>query len=167
MTDRFIPSNCESCCYAVKITKRELGEEKKEIGGGEVEHILSLSYGKDSLACLGAIEELGWPMNRIIHAEVWVTDTIQADLPPIMGKRVGQMVGWPMIKGCDIQSSCKSEPLAKATKGAISYWGIAADEPNRIKKHKSKPNVRMPLRMLSIMRDEANELSKVTAQLNG
>ena len=26
-----------------------------------MEHILSLSYGKDSLACLGAIERLGWP----------------------------------------------------------------------------------------------------------
>lgn len=45
------------------------------------EHILSLSYGKDSLACLGAIEELGWPLDRIIHAEVWATDTIPADLP--------------------------------------------------------------------------------------
>lgn len=29
------------------------------------EHILSLSYGKDSLACLGAIEQLGWPLDRI------------------------------------------------------------------------------------------------------
>ena len=28
------------------------------------EHILSLSYGKDSLACLGAIEQLGWPLDR-------------------------------------------------------------------------------------------------------
>lgn len=36
-----------------------------------MEHVLSLSYGKDSLACLGAIEELGWPLDRIIHAEVW------------------------------------------------------------------------------------------------
>lgn len=26
------------------------------------EHILSLSYGKDSLACLGAIKALGWPL---------------------------------------------------------------------------------------------------------
>lgn len=26
-----------------------------------MEHILSLSYGKDTLACLGAIEKLGWP----------------------------------------------------------------------------------------------------------
>lgn len=48
------------------------------------EHILSLSYGKDSLACLFAIEELGWPLDRIVHAEVWATDTIPADLPPMV-----------------------------------------------------------------------------------
>ena len=49
-----------------------------------MEHILSLSYGKDSLACLGAIEQLGWPLDRIIHAEVWATNTIPADLPPMV-----------------------------------------------------------------------------------
>lgn len=48
------------------------------------EYVLSLSYGKDSLACLGAIEELGWPLDRIIHAEVWATDDIPADLPPMV-----------------------------------------------------------------------------------
>lgn len=48
------------------------------------EHILMLSYGKDSLACLGAIKELGWPLDRIIHAEVWATDDIPADLPPMV-----------------------------------------------------------------------------------
>ena len=48
------------------------------------EHILSLSYGKDSLACLGAIKLLGWPLDRIVHAEVWATDTIPADLPPMV-----------------------------------------------------------------------------------
>lgn len=47
-------------------------------------HSLSLSYGKDSLACLGAIEQLGWPLERIIHAEVWATDDIPADLPPMV-----------------------------------------------------------------------------------
>lgn len=51
---------------------------------GTIEHILSLSYGKDSLACLGAIEKLGWPLDRIVHAEVWATDTIPADLPPMV-----------------------------------------------------------------------------------
>lgn len=48
------------------------------------EYVLSLSYGKDSLACLGAIEELGWPLDRIVHAEVWATDDIPADLPPMV-----------------------------------------------------------------------------------
>lgn len=49
-----------------------------------MEHVLSLSYGKDSLACLRAIELLGWPLDRIVHAEVWATDTIHADLPPMV-----------------------------------------------------------------------------------
>lgn len=48
------------------------------------EHILSLSYGKDSTACLGAIEQLGWPLDRIVTADVWATDTIPADLPPMV-----------------------------------------------------------------------------------
>lgn len=49
-----------------------------------MDYILSLSYGKDSLACLGAIEKLGWQLDRIVHAEVWATDTIPADLPPMV-----------------------------------------------------------------------------------
>lgn len=48
------------------------------------EYILSLSYGKDSIAYLEAIKELGYPLDRIIHAEVWATDTIPADLPPMV-----------------------------------------------------------------------------------
>lgn len=46
-----------------------------------MQYILSLSYGKDSMACLGAIEQLGMPLDRIITADVWATDTISADLP--------------------------------------------------------------------------------------
>ena len=48
------------------------------------EHILSLSYGKDSMACFGACEILGWPIDRVVTAEVWATDTIPADLPPMV-----------------------------------------------------------------------------------
>lgn len=48
------------------------------------QYILSLSYGKDSLACLAAIEQLGWPLDRIVHSEVWATNTIPADLPPMI-----------------------------------------------------------------------------------
>ena len=50
----------------------------------ENQYILSLSYGKDSLACLEAIKLLGLPLDRIIHAEIWATDTIPADLPPMV-----------------------------------------------------------------------------------
>ena len=50
----------------------------------ETINVLSLSYGKDSLACLGACEKLGWKIDRIIHAEVWATDDISADLPPML-----------------------------------------------------------------------------------
>ena len=49
-----------------------------------MEYVLSLSYGKDSLACLFAVEQLGWPLDRIIHAEVWATDDIPADHPPMV-----------------------------------------------------------------------------------
>lgn len=48
-------------------------------------HILSLSYGKDSIACIHVIRDvLGWPLDRIVHAEVWATPTIPADLPPMV-----------------------------------------------------------------------------------
>lgn len=133
-----------------------------------MEHILSLSYGKDSLACLGAIEELGWPLDRIIHAEVWATDTIPADPPPMVefkkeadaiikerrgiavehvksdrtaesiiyhkrekGKRIGQIAGWPLIRGCELQKYLKVKPMRNAQRGNITYLGIAADETSR------------------------------------
>lgn len=45
----------------------------------------SISYGKDSLAMLHVITNiLHKPLDRIITAEVWATDTIQADLPPMV-----------------------------------------------------------------------------------
>lgn len=47
-------------------------------------HVLSLSYGKDSMACLGAIEQLGWPLDEIYHVEIWATQDIPADLPPML-----------------------------------------------------------------------------------
>lgn len=49
-----------------------------------MQYVASLSYGKDSMAMLEAIKMLGWPLDRIITAEVWATDTIPADLPPMV-----------------------------------------------------------------------------------
>lgn len=47
-------------------------------------YVAMISYGKDSLAMLEAIKQLGYPLDRIIHTEIWATDTISADLPPMM-----------------------------------------------------------------------------------
>lgn len=49
-----------------------------------MEYVLSLSYGKDSIACIEAIKQLDLPLDRIIHAELWATDTISADLPSMV-----------------------------------------------------------------------------------
>ena len=46
--------------------------------------ILNLSYGKDSTACLWAVQELGWPLDRIVTVDVWATDMIPADPPPMV-----------------------------------------------------------------------------------
>lgn len=48
------------------------------------QYVLSLSYGKDSIACLEAIMQLGYPLDRIVHAEVWATQNIPAELPPML-----------------------------------------------------------------------------------
>ena len=97
-----------------------------------MEHILSLSYGKDSLACLGAIEELGWPLDRIVHAEVWATDTIPADLPPMVEfkKKADQIIKerWGIevehIKGnYDFQSRFYKRCTGKSEKYAGEFTG--------------------------------------------
>lgn len=142
------------------------------------QHILSLSYGKDSLACLGAIEKLGWKLDRIVHAEIWATDTIPADLPPMVefkakadkiikerwgievehirsslsyedvfyriysnskkGKN-GKIYGFPVTgKGQWCTGELKQKTMRMIRGNAdVLYLGIAADEPDRIKKHKA------------------------------
>lgn len=55
-----------------------MGEEKKT-------YCANVSYGKDSLAMLHVVTDvLHWPLDRVITADVWATDTIQADLPPMV-----------------------------------------------------------------------------------
>jgi hypothetical protein len=49
-----------------------------------MQHIASLSYGKDSIAMLEVIKQHNMPLDRIVHVEIMATDTIPADLPPMM-----------------------------------------------------------------------------------
>ncbi len=49
-----------------------------------MEHIASISYGKDSLAMLEVIHRHSLPLDRIVHVEIMATDTIHADLQPMV-----------------------------------------------------------------------------------
>ena len=49
-----------------------------------MQYIASLSYGKDSCAMLEVIKQHDMPLDRIVHVEIMATDTIPADLPPMM-----------------------------------------------------------------------------------
>jgi 3'-phosphoadenosine 5'-phosphosulfate sulfotransferase (PAPS reductase)/FAD synthetase len=152
-------------------------------GGDLVDHVLSLSYGKDSLACLAAAEQIGLRIDRIVHAEVWATDTVQADLPPMVefkrkadeiifqrygirvehirsqytyesyfykkrnekSKFAGCINGFPMQRRNWCVGKLKTDIIDRMNKGVVSLIGIAADEPERIKRHIQKPNIRLPL----------------------
>ena len=167
------------------------------------EHILSLSYGKDSIACLFAVEQLGWPLDRIVTADVWATDTIPADLPPMVAfktyadaeikRRWGievehiyatdkwggekltylkyfyrernnrnfgrKIYGFPCLRYPWCNSRLKVQVLDKIGKinqrenillsneseETVQYLGIAADETERIDRHKTKPGISLPL----------------------
>lgn len=49
-----------------------------------MEYIASLSYGKDSIIIPELCKLHGLPLDRIVHVEIMATDTIHADLPPMV-----------------------------------------------------------------------------------
>lgn len=62
-----------------------------------MQYIARISYGKDSLKMLDVIHSRGLPLDRITTTDVWATDTIPANLPPMeefkirMDERIWQM----------------------------------------------------------------------------
>ena len=47
------------------------------------QYIARISYGKDSLKMLEVIKSRGLPLDRITTTDVWATDSISANLPPM------------------------------------------------------------------------------------
>lgn len=85
------------------------------------EYVLSLSYGKDSLACLFAIKLLGWPLHRIVHAEVWATDTIPADLPPMVEFKAKADKIIKELFGIEVEHLCAMRNGEKLTYEKLFY----------------------------------------------
>ena len=63
------------------------------------EYIARISYGKDSLKMLEVIHSRGLPLDRITTTDVWATDTISANLPPLdsFKERMDQKI-WDMYR---------------------------------------------------------------------
>lgn len=63
------------------------------------QRIARISYGKDSLKMLEVIKSRGLPLDRITTTDVWATDTISANLPPMMEfkDRMDQRI-WDMYR---------------------------------------------------------------------
>ena len=85
-------------------------------------HVLSLSYGKDSLACLEACKLLGYPIDRVIHAEVWATQDIPADLPPMVGFKKKADVIIKKRYGIEVEHICATK--SKETTEKLTYEDI-------------------------------------------
>lgn len=85
------------------------------------QYVLSLSYGKDSLASLGAIEKLGWPLDRIVHAEVWATDTIPADLPEMIEFKAKADAIIKERYGIEVEHLCATRNGEKLTYEKLFY----------------------------------------------
>ena len=47
-------------------------------------YVASVSRGKDSTAMLRAIQLMGWPLDMIAAVDIWATDDIPAELPPMV-----------------------------------------------------------------------------------
>lgn len=63
------------------------------------QYIARISYGKDSLKMLEVIKSRGLPLDRITTTDVWATDTISANLPPMeeFKTRMDQRI-WDMYR---------------------------------------------------------------------
>ena len=110
------------------------------------QYILSLSYGKDSLACLEAIRLLGLPLDRIVHAECYATDTIPADLPPMVDfkAKADQIIldryGIKVEHICatrEVERERERERESYLRKGILSY--------SILQKTSERTNIRLPV----------------------
>jgi hypothetical protein len=68
--------------------------------------VACISHGKDSLAMLRAIKLLGLPLHRIVTSDVWATQDIPADLPPMWAwkKEADKII--KDIYGIDVEHIC-------------------------------------------------------------
>ena len=85
------------------------------------EHIARISYGKDSLKMLEVIHSRGLPLDRITTTDVWATDTISANLPPMdaFKARMDERI-WQLYR-IQVEHLCATIEEKKATYESVFY----------------------------------------------
>ena len=69
-------------------------------------YVANTSRGKDSTAMLRAIEIMGWPLDMICAVDIWATQDIPAELPPMVAfkddydRKVFDWFGVPVTRLC-------------------------------------------------------------------
>lgn len=69
-------------------------------------YVANTSRGKDSTAMLRAIQLMGWPLDYIVSIDIWATQDIPAELPPMVkfkdeyDKKVLDWFGIPVTRLC-------------------------------------------------------------------
>jgi len=69
-------------------------------------YVASISRGKDSTAMLRAIQLLGFPLDMICSVDIWATEDIPAELPPMVefkdeyDRKCQELFGIPVTRLC-------------------------------------------------------------------
>lgn len=74
------------------------------------QYVARISYGKDSLKMLDVIKSRGLPLDRITTTDVWATESIPANLPPMQAfkDRMDQKI-WDLYR-IEVEHLCSMNP---------------------------------------------------------
>lgn len=103
-------------------------------------YVASVSRGKDSTAMLRAIQLMGWPLDAITSVDVWATQDIPAELPPMVAfkdewdKKCLEMTGIPVTR-----ISAKSKDGCKLSYDDLLHKTVLQET---LAKRKLNPNFR-------------------------
>lgn len=80
-------------------------------------YVASVSRGKDSTAMLRAIQLMGWPLDAIYSVDIWATQDIPAELPPMVAfkdewdRKCLDWFGTPVTRCCAVKRERESRKL--------------------------------------------------------
>lgn len=129
------------------------------------QYVLSLSYGKDSIATLEAIRLLGYPLDRIVHAEIWATDTISADLPPMVEFKAHADKIIKERYGIEVEHICAMRDGKKLTYEKLFYHKPKR-KPKRERERERRHDPRLPADQRNMVQLSTQTTSLTRASLS-